>query len=87
MTTMKKPVRLEINNTGAWKVIGRFDAADDAAVDDILNSANNLAADLSGSNGHPQFTMRVSMGKAPHEVLMRWESNESGWREMDGAPV
>ena len=23
---MKKPCRLEINNTGAWKLIGRFDA-------------------------------------------------------------
>lgn len=86
---MKKPVRLEINNSGAWKVIGRFDAANEDAADAVLNAAGDLAAALndpaSGRTG--LVTLRVSMAEAPHDVLMYWESMETGWRDRTGAPV
>ena len=86
---MKNPVRLEINNSGAWKIIGRFDAAVEDATDDILTAAGHLADALNApySGRTALMTMRVSMAESPHEVLMRWESMETGWREMEGAPV
>lgn len=86
---MKKPVRLEINNSGAWKIIGRFDAADDAQADDILNSAHELASALNDvtSASPKRLTLRVSMAEAPHDVLMYWESIETGWRDKTVAPA
>lgn len=41
MTTRQvlKPVRLELNNSGAWKVLGRFDAADDEQTSLVLDAA------------------------------------------------
>jgi hypothetical protein len=83
--TMQKPVRLEINNSGAWKVIGRFDAADDVRADDILNCAHELAAALCDAGS--RLTLRVSMADLPNDVLMRWESIESGWRDPQGEPA
>ena len=82
---MKKPVRLEINNTGAWKVIGRFDACDDDAADDVLNAAEQLARTLLAAGA--RLTMRVSMAEAPHEALMHWTDAETGWRDAQGEPA
>ena len=76
---MKKPVRLEINNSGAWKLLGRFDAADDEASDDLLNDAERLAQSLSECGN--RLTLRVSCADAPHLVLMHWNDAESGWRD------
>ena len=79
---MSKPVRLEINNSGAWKVIGRFDAASDLA-DDILMCAAHLADALNSPlSGRPGIvTLRVSMAEAPHPVLMYWDGASAGWVE------
>lgn len=86
---MQKPVRLEINNSGAWKVIGRFDAAVDDATDDILTAAGHLADALNAPySGRPSLvTMRVSMAEPPHDVLMRWTDAETGWRDANGEPA
>lgn len=77
--TMQKPVRLEINNTGAWKVIGRFDAAVDDLSDDVLNAAEQLAHSLLAAGA--RMSMRVSMAEPPHTALMHWTDPEAGWRD------
>jgi hypothetical protein len=78
-------VRLEINNSGAWKMLGKFDAADDFQADDILNGAERLASVLVEAGN--RLTMRVSMADAPHSVIMRWTDAETGWRDAKGEPA
>lgn len=80
--TMKKPVRLEINNSGAWKMLGRFDAADDFGADIVLNAAEQLAQALVESGN--RLTLRVSMAEPPHSELMHWNDPETGWRDARG---
>ena len=76
-----KPVRLELNNSGAWKLLGRFDAADDDQVDLVLDAAEDLVKTLHNSEdpkGCP--SLRVSMDDHLQQVLMRWDL-ERGWRD------
>lgn len=51
MTTAahRKPVRLELNNSGAWKVLGRFDADDDFQASLVLDAAEELFTTLHNS--------------------------------------
>jgi hypothetical protein len=86
---MKKPVRLELNNSGSWKVLGRFDAADDEQSALVLDAAEELVKTLHNSEDPRRCpTMRVSMDEglgAP--VLMRWEI-ERGWFDaVTGEPA
>lgn len=75
-----KPVRLELNNSGAWKVLGRFDAANEKASDAILAAAHQLAAALNDpESGRPGVcTLRISTDDGLQLVLMRW-SRVVGW--------
>ena len=76
---MTKPVRLEINTAGAWKVIGRFNAADDETADDVLNAAEALAQAMACAGA--RMSMRVSMAEPPHAALMHWTNQDTGWRD------
>lgn len=84
---MKKPVRLEINTAGGWKVIARFDADDTLTGDAVLDSAAQLATDLACAG--TRCTLRVSLTEPPHLALMYWSgSDDSGWRDArTGEPV
>ena len=82
---MKKPVRLEINNSGAWKVLGKFDAADEFQADDILNSAERLAGLLVDADN--RLSLRISMAEPPHAPIMHWKDAETGWRDAKGEPA
>lgn len=76
---MNKPVRLELNNSGAWKLLGCFDADDEAQTSLVLDAAEDLVLTL--HNGGPAKqcpTLRVSIDKCT--VLMRW-TFERRWRE------
>lgn len=85
---MKKPCRLELNNTGAWKLLGKFDAAEEDYVDDILTAAGNLADALNQCPGSPGVTtLRVSTDDPQPQVLMRHDAREHGWRKPNGDPV
>lgn len=44
-----KPVRLEINNSCAWKIIGYLDAADDEQADLVMDAAERLVLTLHNS--------------------------------------
>lgn len=76
---MRKPVRLELNNSGSWKVLGRFDADDDEQTSLVLDAAEDLIRTLHNSEdpkGCP--TLRVSIDSMT--VLLRW-GIEQGWRD------
>lgn len=85
---MQKPCRLELNNSGAWKLLGKFDAAEEDYVDDILNAASNLLDALNqcpGSVGG--ITMRVATDDPQPSVLMRHDTPGLGWRKPNGDPA
>jgi len=85
---MAKPVRIELNNSGAWKVLGRFDAADEDQTALVLDAAEDLIKTL--NNGGPAKrcpTLRVSTDDGLGAVLLRWDL-EGGWRDpVTGDPA
>ena len=70
---MKKPCRLELNNTGAWKLMAKFDADQDQAAGAILEAARQLAEAINDpSCGRTSHTsLRISTDEACPVVLMR----------------
>lgn len=75
-----KPVRLELNNSGAWKLLARFDATCEEQADAIMNAAGELARAINaGESGRPSLvTLRISTDDPLPSVLMRW-SDAKGW--------
>lgn len=73
-----KMVRLEINDSGSWRVIGRFDCADDAQANEVLDSAARLAHALGWASTDRCPKLRVSIDAT--NVLMRW-THSTGWRD------
>lgn len=80
---MKKPCRLEWNNSGAWKLLGKFDAGVEDSTDDILNAASLLVEALNApySGREALTTMRVSTDEPHPAVLMRHAGDGNGWRD------
>lgn len=83
--TMKKPVRLEINNSGAWKLLGTFEGDDGDTWELVFEHASALFATLGlGNARHPDRpVMRVSkddQSDTTSMVLAEWTS-EGGWRD------
>jgi len=77
---MTKPVRLELNNSGAWKLLARFDAAAGGPADAIMEAADVLARAINDrASGRPGLvSLRISTDDVLPAVLMRW-SSEKGW--------
>lgn len=88
MGTHIKPVKLELNNSGSWKVLGRFDAADEDQAALVMDSAENLVKTLHNSEDPRRCpTMRICINDSLSTVLMRW-SIDGGWRDAKtGEPV
>jgi hypothetical protein len=88
---MQKPVNLELNNSGSWKKIGSFDAADDEQTSLVLDAAETLVQTLHNSEnpkGCP--TLRVSMPSitdSTQDVLYRWEIQRGWYEAHTGVPV
>lgn len=77
---MIKPCRLELNNSGAWKLLARFDAAIDERTDAIMNAAGALAEACNDPDGAlPLMKLRISTDEAHPQVLMRWSPNLDQW--------
>ena len=73
-----RPVQLQINNSGAWKTIARFDAQDDDSADKA-RAIGQLLGELGG--GH-RTTLRIATDEAMPCVLVRWDG-ERGWWAVD----
>lgn len=90
---MLKPCRLELNNSGSWKLLGTFDAADETLADLVLEAAEHLTSRLH-NNPDPKRcpTMRVSMTNNPtgdtvDVVLLRWEITRGWYDAVTGKPA
>lgn len=82
MSTTAKRVRLEINNSGSWKMLGTFDADDDEQTSLVLDAAENLVKTLHNSEDPKRCpTLRVSIDAVT--VLLHW-SLVHGWRDHHG---
>ncbi len=68
-----KPVRLEINNSGAWKLIARFDAGNEE-LGDKARAAGQLLGEI-----NPASTLRIATDAPLPHVLMRWDAARSWW--------
>lgn len=71
-----RPVRLEINNSGAWKLLATFDAGDDA-----LTEKARAAGQLLGELGGERTSLRICTNEALPVVLVRWTAPR-GWAEV-----
>lgn len=67
----EKPVKLQINTSGAWRNVISFDAADEKASGQVLAAAPVLAEIGRG-------TLRIVIDDGLQEVLQSW-TPEKGW--------
>jgi hypothetical protein len=75
-----KPVKLELNNSGAWKTLGTFDAADQNRSEDVMSTAVQLIGLLNEGKPAKQCpTLRIAVDDGLSEVLMYWTLAE-GWK-------
>lgn len=73
----KRPIALQVNNSGAWKTVARLDAGETATCDSALDAANTLGScDESG-----RTTWRVITQDGLDDVLLRWCKSE-GWKAV-----
>lgn len=75
-----RPVRLELNNSGSWKLLGRFDASDSAHCDRVMYAAEQLVRALN-NDAPPQkcASLRISIDDSLAQVLMRWDAQRDTW--------
>lgn len=79
MNTHRKPVKLELNNSGSWKRLGAFDAADADQTALVLDAAEQLVKTLHNSEDPKRCpTLRVCIDDSLGTVLLRWEL-QRGW--------
>jgi hypothetical protein len=85
---MLKPVRLELNNSGAWKLLGRFDAFQDDAANEIMDAADRLAKALNdpACGRRSVVSLRIITDENYPVALMRWlqdKDGNAGWRDAE----
>ncbi|MGK2897818.1 MAG: hypothetical protein ACSLE9_03920 [Burkholderiaceae bacterium] len=73
--TVRRPVQLQVNNSGAWKTVTRWDAGNDEASSMVHEAVALLgAADSS-------CTWRITTAESYPVVLKHWDS-KNGWQEQ-----
>jgi hypothetical protein len=70
-----KPVKLQVNTSGAWKDIVRFDADDTRRTDQVTDAADEL-----GLVGAGAITFRIVSDEPLPCVLFNW-THGPGWKE------
>lgn len=75
----QRPVVLQVNNTGAWKTIVRFDLENEFGCLRVLDAADALGMVDQGA----ALTFRVIMDDASPspKVMMRWSRADS-WQDV-----
>lgn len=71
-----RPVRLELNNAGSWKVLASFDAGDEEKAEKA-----RTAGRLLGELGGPRTSLRICTAEALPIVLVRWTPTK-GWTDV-----
>jgi hypothetical protein len=74
--TRVRPVKLQVNQTGAWRNVVSFDASKQGQCAEVLSAAEKLADAV-------RATMRVVIddGSPSPIVLLRWSSIDDGWKD------
>ena len=68
-----RPVRLQVNNSGAWKDVVRFDAGDTGATDKVTDAVEMLGP------VDPKVTWRIATDDGLQTVLFHYSAS-SGWK-------
>lgn len=76
MTAATRPAKLELNNSGSWKTLARFDAGDDDQADKA-----HAAGQLLGELGGDKTALRIATDDPLPVVLRRW-SGDRGWFDV-----
>jgi hypothetical protein len=79
------PVRLELNNSGAWKVIVRFDLRDSNRAARIMSAGQDLAEAVNLGQDKPQFTLRIVTDDIHAHLVSHYIGGKEGWRSKLGA--
>lgn len=75
-----KPLRLEVNNSGAWKLIATVDLADTARLGLLMTQVHDLATTLNDDDSRAWITFRLSTGDTPVPLsLYHWDRNGRTW--------
>jgi len=75
---LQRPVQLQLNNSGSWKTLAKFDA-DNA---DACDKARTIGQ-LLGRLGDARTKLRIATDAVLPIVLLRWDST-NGWWEVQG---
>jgi hypothetical protein len=67
------PLQLQLNNSGSWKTVARFDGLDPVAYDHAMEAVATL------TQINSNYTWRIVTDAAHPVVLTHWDS-ERGWR-------
>lgn len=69
----KKPVQLQVNNSGAWKTVISFDAGKNMESEEVLSAAGTLGC-IDG-----KCTFRIVTNDGLQDLLMIWSATD-GWK-------
>lgn len=72
-TTIKKPVKLQINTAGAWRNVIDFDASDEKAAAAVMGHAAVLAV-------VGRATLRIATADGLQTALASW-TLDKGWHD------
>jgi hypothetical protein len=75
MSDQARPVQLQLNNSGAWKTLVRFDAGNEALAEKAYQ-AGTLLADI-----NPDLGLRIATAEPLPSVLVRWVAGQ-GWKAV-----
>ena len=71
-------LRLEMNNSGSWKLICRVEDPS-PLLETLLTRAALLAQVVTAIEGRNGFNLRVSADVMPPKALMYWKSDKQEW--------
>ena len=90
MSNFAKPVNLELNNSGSWKRLGSFDAADEGQAELVMDAAEELIKTLHNSEDPkhcPTLRIVADRREGVDVVLLRWELQRRWYDAVSGASV
>lgn len=78
MAKLTQPLKIEINSTGAWKVVAQFDGFCADTRCDVLTKAARLVDALATAGCSP-VKLRISTGGSAGIVLTHFDSARGWW--------
>lgn len=80
MSSQARPARIELNNSGSWKLLGRFDVSNADHADQVMYTAEQFVRALNNDAPPKQCaSLRVCVDDSLSQVLMRWDAEHDTW--------